>query len=279
MLPLFFTALPSLAAPTGPTLKLDYGAKNPLTNPLDHFMYFVPLISPELISVTNNPGNSQCTRILSFNYRPNGKTFHATCEFEIAGTGWQRNNFDRSPDLERHGKELKAGKTLSHQITAMTIDGCGSGTLEIDGVISNQFRVATQILMRFNSRGHTSPVNIELADISLENGALQFKNPIVARVNTITFRQKATDPHMEVSLDSVKRKDAGNSLWSNFVGGFKGMAANMFLPPVKVTSEGNQSMMDFGQALAEKRSAFTFPFAVRLKTPFATNAPAATSHR
>ena len=74
---------------------------------------------------------------------------------------------------------------------------------------------------------------------------------------------------MEVTLASVKRKDAGNGPWSNFVGGLKGTAANLLLPPLTVTTSGNQTMLNFGLALAMQKPAFTFPFASRL-----TNGPA-----
>lgn len=51
-----------LAAPTGPILHFDYGASQPQENPLDKFMYFVPLISPDPIAVSTNAGNTQSAR-------------------------------------------------------------------------------------------------------------------------------------------------------------------------------------------------------------------------
>jgi hypothetical protein len=108
-------------------------------------------------------------------------------------------------------------------------------------------------------------VNIDLVDVALRDGALHDENEMVARVNTLTFQQQCADPRMEVTLDSIKRKDAPDTAWQNFLGGMKGLAANAFLPPVKITSEGNQNMMDFGQALAGQKRSFTFPFAERLK--------------
>src|SRR5262249_15282212 len=152
------------------------------------------------------------------------KTFHVTCEFEFTGDGMQRDLFDHSPGLKRHDSELKAGKTLSHQIMAISVEGKGNGTIEVDGIVTNGARVANEIRMKFNSHGHTSPVNIDLKDISLCGTNVVYDNEYVARVNSLTFRRKATDPRMDVSLDSIKRKNA-NSAWSNFWGGFKGMAA------------------------------------------------------
>jgi hypothetical protein len=252
------------AAPAGPTLYFDYGTGKPQANPLANFMYFVPLISPELVSVSTSTNNTQCARVLTFVTHTNGKSFHVTCEFEFAGEGVHRDLFDHTPGLKRHDQELKAGKTLSHQIMSINVEGKGNGMIEIDGMTTNGMRTVTEIQMKFNSHGHTSPVNIDLEDISLCGGTVHYDNEYVARVNTLTFRRKSSDPKMEVTLDSIKRKDA-NSVWSNFWGGFKGMAANMFMPPIKVTPEGNQTMMDFGGALANQEPAFTFPHATRLK--------------
>jgi hypothetical protein len=123
----------------------------------------------------------------------------------------------------------------------------------------------TEVRLRFNSRGHASPVSISLQDIGYHDGTIQFENEIVARVNALTFRRQAGPPKMEVTLASVKRKDAANSLWQNFVGGLKGAAANLLLPPLTVTADGHRAMLDFGLALAMQQPTFTFPFATRLK--------------
>jgi hypothetical protein len=92
---------------------------------------------------------------------------------------------------------------------------------------------------------------------------------MVARVNALTFRQKSDPPKMEVTLASVKRKDAGDGLWANFVGSLKGEAVNMLLPPLTITMDGHKTMLEFGMALAQQKPTFTFPFASRL-----TNGPA-----
>ena len=134
-----------MAEPAGPTLHFDYGAAKSAGNPLVKFMYFVPLISPELISVSTNAGNTQCARVLSSTCRTNGTSFQATCEFEFTGDGVQRNIFDHTPGLKRHDTELKAGKTLSHQIMAISVEGNGRGTIEIEGTMTNGVRVANEI--------------------------------------------------------------------------------------------------------------------------------------
>jgi hypothetical protein len=119
--------------------------------------------------------------------------------------------------------------------------------------------------MKFNSHGHTSPVNILLKDIYYRDGTNHFDNETMARVNSLKFFKKDGEPKMEVTLASVKRADAGDSLWQNLIGGIKGAAANLLLPPLTVTADGYQAMMDFGQALATQKAAFTFPFANRLQ--------------
>src|SRR5271154_4434259 len=88
---LFLAAGRLSAAPTGPTLNFDYGVGKPLANSLDKFMYFLPLISPELVSVFTDAGNSQCARVLSFDFQTNAATFHVTCEFDFIGDGLLRN--------------------------------------------------------------------------------------------------------------------------------------------------------------------------------------------
>jgi hypothetical protein len=261
----FFLTARLTAAQTGPTLQFDYGAPNSSGNPLVKFMYFVPLISPEWISVSTNAGNTQRARVLSYVCQTNGKSFHVSCEFEFTGDGVQRNVFDHTPGLKRHDQELKAGKTLSHQIMEVTVQGNGQGIIEIEGITTNNVRTVNEIKMRFNYHGHSSPVNIDLQDISLQAGQVRYDNEFVARVNTLTFHRKAVDPRMDVTLDSVKRKDAGNTAWANFWGGVKGLTANMFLPPIRVPPEGDEVMMNFGQALANRAPSFTFPFATRLK--------------
>jgi hypothetical protein len=257
------------ATPTGPTLQFDYGSSEPQENPLSHFMYFVPLISPEQVCLLTNAGNTQCARVISSECRTNGGTFHAACEFDFVGNGLQRNVFDHTFIIKRRQKELKAGKPLAHQLTSINVEGGGCGSVEVDGIYTNGKPVVTEMRVRFNGHGHASPVTVDLQDIVLRNGALAYENETVARVNTLTFRQKSDPPKMEVTLASVKRKDAGNGAWANFVASLKGAAANMLLPPLTVTTNGNRAMLQFGLALALQKPSYTFPFAARL-----TNGPA-----
>jgi hypothetical protein len=262
---LLLCATPLLAALTGPTLQFDYGEGKPADNPLHQFMYFVPLISLEEVSVYTNAGNSQCARVISCRCHTNGTAFHATCEFDFIGDGTQRNVFDHRLIIQRRLKDLQAGKTVAHQLSAISVQGAGSGSIEIDGVLTNGQPAVAEMRLRFNGHGHASPVSVDLEDIVLRDGKVYYENELVARVNMLTFQQTSGQPKMEVTLASVKRKDAGNGAWAEFVGDLKGAAANLLLPPINISTNGHQAMLEFGQAVAAKKPAFTFPFATRLK--------------
>jgi hypothetical protein len=203
--------------------------------------------------------------VLSFDCRTNGGSFSATCGFDFTGTGAQQNVFDHRHIIQKHRQELQSGGWLQHQLGAINVSGAGSGSVEIEGTFTNGQRIVNLVRMRFNRHGHASPVTINLADITYRDGAVQLQNEMVARVNSLTFRRATGTPKMEVSLASLKRKNAGNGLWSNLVGNLKGATANLFLPPLTVEPEGQQAMLDFGLALATEKPAFTFPHAARLK--------------
>jgi len=158
------------AALTGPTLQFDYGAGRSRSNPLAQFMYFVPLVSPEEVSLFTNVGNTQCARVVSFRCRTNGVMFHAVCEFDFLGDGVERNVFNHAFLIHRREKELKAGKLLAHQLAAISVQGGGGGSMEIDGTLTNGLPAVTEMRLRFNSRGHASPVTIDLQKMKWSPG-------------------------------------------------------------------------------------------------------------
>jgi len=266
----FFAAARLLAAPTGPTLHFDYGRGKPLENPVNKFMYFVPLISPDPISVSTNAGNTQCARVVSSCCQTNGLSFHAACEFEFSGAGLQRNVFDHADCIRQHEKELQAGKPLPYQLDAINIQGSGSGSVEVEGILINGLLTVTEVRLRFNTHDHISPVSVRLRDIVYRHGAIHLENEIVARVNLLVFREKSGTPKMQVMLASVKPEGAADSFWQNFVGRVRGIVANQLIPPLTVPADGHQAMMDFGLALAMEKATFTFPYATRLKNSPAT---------
>lgn len=254
------------AAPTGPTLQLGYDPHQPRENPLGKFMYFVPLISLEPITLLTNAGDTQCARILSWTCRTNAGSFTAVCGFEFSGTGCQQNIVDHNPKIRARQKLLEAGNILPHQLDSISVEGAGSGSVEVTGILTNGQPLVTEIQMHFNGHNQPSPVSVGLVDIAWRNGQAQFTNAKIARVNTLIFHRKTGTPKMEVTLASVKAKDAGDGFWSNFVGDLKGSVANFFLPPLTIDASGQDAMLNFGLALVTQKSSFTFPFAARLKT-------------
>jgi len=269
---LFSAAACLAAAPTGPTLILGDSHGRNSDNPLAQFMYFVPLISPEPVFVITNAGNTQCARVTSSVCKASDGAFLATCDFDFIGAGFQRDILDIADLIHRHEQELKRGGSLKRQLASISVEGDGSGSVEVEGAVTNGVYSVHQVRMRFNCDGKPSPVTIGLQDITCRNDRICVEKEIIARVNTLTF-QSGGAPRMEVTLASVmKQKHARETLWRDFIGDMKGMLVNPFLPPFPIAAAGRQAMLDFGQALASGSATFTFPLAAGLE-----NAPAARS--
>jgi hypothetical protein len=255
--------------PTGPTLPLDYGRGASSGSPIAEFMYFVPLISPDPVSVTESPGNTQRGRIVAATRRFKSDSFSVVSAFEITGEGSQYNTFDPTNHIRRNEQRLKEGAVLERQLDSIVVSGAGRGRIEVEGVVSNGAPVVTEVRLRFND-GRPSPVTIGLHDIRFADGAVRFDNETIARVNTLTFRRSTGRPKMEVTVASVRRKDAGAGLWQKFVGSVTATAANLFLKPITVDRTGHEAMLNFGAALATAEPRFTFPRAKNLKNGPAT---------
>ena len=253
------------AGSAGPTLHLDCGSGESAGNPVAEFMYFVPLISLEPVSVVMSPGNTQRARMVSAKRSFTAKSFLVTCEFEFLGEGSQQNIFDHTEKVRRHQQELKEGGSLDHQLGSINIEGAGSVTIEVEGTMTGRVPTVTEVRLRFNARGRPSSVTIGLHDIRYLDGAFRLRNESVARVNTLTFRRKPGPAKMDITVGSVKRKGASDTFWQNLMGGLKGTTVNLFLKPIAVETAGNEAMLNFGLALASEAPAFTFPRARNLK--------------
>ena len=260
-------------AATGPTIRLDYGHDQSPGNPMASFMYFVPLISPEPVSSTTSPGSTQAARVISTKRRGSVHSFVVTCEFEFTGYGSQQSILDLAPAIHRQERELIAGGSTGRQLSSITVNGSGSGTVEVEGTVNNNVDSVREVRLRFNAHGKTSPVSIGLCEIRYYEGDFHRLNEIVARVNTLTFRRGPGLPKMEVTVASVKNKAAGDGLWQNFKGSIKGLAANLLIDPLTVEAIGHRAMLDFGGALTSGAATFTFPRATNLKlnSPTGTN--------
>jgi hypothetical protein len=257
----------SRAADTnGPTIHLRYGTNESAANPVADFMYFVPLISRAPVASLTSPGCTQAVHVISSKRRAFGHSFTTTCEIELDGDGRQQSVFDLTPAIRRHESELQKGGSMRRQLKSIDVRGAGAITVEVKGTLSNNIAAVNEVRLRFNPHGHTSPVWIDLCDIHRIDGNDRPTNEIQARVNSLTFRRKAGPPTMEVSVASVKNKDAGDGFWQNVKGGLAGTAVNMFIDPLKIEPAGHEAMLDFGQALESGAPAFTFPLARNLRT-------------
>ena len=254
---------------SGPTFHLVSGAKDSAVNPVSDLMYFVALISPAPVTSVTSPGCTQAARLISSRRRVSGSTFTATCEIELEGDGRQRSVFDLAPAILRHDRQLQNGGTLKHQLKSIDVRGAGIITAEITGTISNGVNAVGEVRFRFNPKAHASPVWIELCDIQRVDGCIRPFNEMVARVNSLTFRRQEGPPKMEISVASVKHKEAGDGFWQNFRGGLTGLAVNMMMDPLPIEPAGHLAMLDFGQALASGAPEFTFPYARNLRTEIA----------
>lgn len=249
----------------GPTIHLHYGTAKAAANPVADFMYFVPLISPAPVCSTTTPGCTQAVRVISSKRHALGDTFTETCEMELDGCGGQRNVFDLTPNIRRHESQLQNGGSLLRQLKSIDVQGAGAITVEVKGAVTNDVATVNEVRLHFNAHGRASPVSIDLCDIHGANGGFQPTNEILARVNTLIFRRKSGPPTMEISLASVKNKEAGNGFWANLKGGMAAKAANMLIKPLKIEAAGEEAMLDFGQALASGAPTFTFPYAHNLR--------------
>ena len=144
------------------------------------------------------------------------------------------------------------------------MEGEGFGRIDVKGTIADSNATVTQVDVRFGTKGK-SPVTIGLYSVSLENGQYRYENrynEIVAKVATLTFKKTDGDPRMGIEVVSVNKASRPNS----YVGRVKGFIVNFFIEPVKISKLGNDTMLNFGQALLNKQTSFTFPKAANIKS-------------
>ena len=245
----------------GPTVYLIDDSGEPPVNPISSLMYFVQLISPEPVEMSKSDGNTQMSRILSIKRHENSGKFSVICQFEIFGAGTQQNIFDQTVTIRANEDFLVKGGTLKHRLGYINIEGTGRGSLRVEGTLTGGRPLATQFSFRFNGQGQRSPVTIGLNDIRWIDGSPHAVNEQVIRVNSLSFRRPEGPPKMEITVASIKSRNAGNGLLINLVGKFKGTVANLFIPPVSIKADGNDALMDFAQAIVEGQPQFTFPTA------------------
>ncbi|HTZ40689.1 MAG TPA: hypothetical protein VMB77_11040 [Syntrophales bacterium] len=249
----------------GPTLLLGYGKEEFKKNPISSFMYFVPLISRTQVDREISADNDQQVGIIKYEKKVTSGSFRVVCEFEIWGRGFHKTTYDAEGMISSHLDDSDEGKSLTHILDYIKIEGQGFGRIEVNGTLTGDTPSVVEVSVEFNAGGHKSPVTVGLYDIKPTGGQYKYENrsnQIVARVNSIVFKKTAeTTPRMGITMASVTDQSGPDG----FYGAMKGVIANLFIRPPKVARLGNETMLDFGRALLEQKSEFTFPKAINIK--------------
>jgi hypothetical protein len=248
----------------GPTILLSYSREGFKKNPIASFMYFVPLISPKLVDRETSSDNEQQVGIISYRRKVTLESFNVVCETEMSGKGFHKNTFDSAGLTETHTDELEKGESLINMLDYIKFEGEGFGLIEVKGTMTGSIPTVTEVDLHFNARGSKSPVTVSIYDIKPKDGQYNYENrsnQIVARVNSLIFKKTEKTPRMGIELASIR--NAAES--EDFVSGLKGILANIFIRPPKVSELGNETMLNFGRILLEQKSSFTFPKAINIK--------------
>ena len=236
----------------GPTMIMSYNKEKFVKNPIASFAYFVPLIATTSVDSVSSVNNDQQIAIISHKLKVDSKSFHVACEFEISGKGFHLNIFDSAMMIAASIDELKKGETMTSMLDYIKFEGDGFGIIEVKGTGTGSTMIVSEMDIQFNARGHESPVTIGLYVIKPKDGKYKYENrskEIVARVNTISFKKTEKIPHMGMKVASIS--DTGES--EGFFSGVKGAIANLFLEPTEVDTLGNITMLEFGNALVQKK--------------------------
>jgi hypothetical protein len=249
----------------GPTMIMSYNQEKFVKNPIASFAYFVPLIAPSLVDNISSVNNEQQVGIISHEILVDSESFHVTCEFQILGSGIHMNTFDSAGMIAAQTDVLKKRKTMTNLLDYIKFDGEGFGIIEVKGTITGSTRIVTEVDIKFNAGGHKSPVTVGLYDIKPKDGEYNYENKsnmVVARVNTLAFKKTTeTIPRMGIKVASIS-DPAGSE---GFFSGLKAAIANLIIKPPTVTKLGNTTMLEFGDALLQKKPTFTFPKAKNIK--------------
>ena len=129
----------------GPTFIMSYKKEEFVKNPIESFMYFVPLIAPTLVDNISSVNNDQQVGVISYEKKVDADSFQVACEFEILGKGFHMNTFDSNGMIETHTVDLKKGETLTHMLDYIKIEGDGYGIVKINGQINGSTRSVTEV--------------------------------------------------------------------------------------------------------------------------------------
>lgn len=252
----------------GPTLRLDAvcGSKGDASIPAREFMYFIPLISPEVVDCTISAGSSQRVMLESIERTRQGNTFALRCWFALVGTGVLQNDYDHAAMVNRNAQTLRGGGRLTEILGFIRVEGEGKCTLDACGEFVGGVPVVQRVALGFAGVAGPSPVRIGLFTISGTPEAWSARTDAVAYVSSLAFTRSAAPPRMDVSLASLRDPQAGDGLAEQLKGALKGAIANLLIPPVTIEASGNLAMLEFAAALYAGAPSFAFPQAQNLRS-------------
>lgn len=252
---------------SGPTLLIDYQDGGP-GNPVDTFMYFVPLVAPTAMDVYTDPNTTLNARIISRTSKESDSEFTTVCTFEIRGSGVYEAFFEPTEMIAFNLEGNTKPRTLHNLLRSIRVDGPMRGSLEVFGTIQDTQRQVNKVQLRFDLDGK-SPVAAHLYDVKSDGKTCLFENRFheqLARIDSLSFVRGGNPPRMTTEVGAV----AGEKQKEGFFAAFKAMLANWFLPPLPIAAVGNETMMNFGMALDTTQPAFTFPYAQNLRQSLST---------
>jgi hypothetical protein len=247
-------------AATGPTLKLSYSSDPKILNPVDAFMYFVPLTSPTSIVASTETGTTLSAAVTSWEAKKEGGKVHLKCNFQVSGTGSYCAFYDPAEMIQLCREENSSKlQEITRLLEWIRLSGPCQGQIKGIGKQVGSDVEMEYIEVVFNHKNTVSPVEVSIYDIPPVKGEYSYdnrRNCKIARINSLKFRQCDDGvPRMTVELASVKKADAKEG----FLSGLTAMIANILSTSTPVSPVGNSTMMEFGRALYEQESAFTFP--------------------
>jgi len=248
----------------GPTVLLFGETGQYPENRLADFMYFVPLISPVAVSARTSENNTQDGHLLNCERSESGNKFKVSCEFRMQGKGSYVNEFDSKEMIEWNTKDGQKKNVFKNILNYIKFKGEGYGRIEASGTINGSKLITDKVVVYFNARGEESPVSIGLYDTDLtgskddQHSRYNYK---VARVNSLSFKRTDGKPMLGIKIAAVGSDEESLGAWAHF----KGWIGNMFIEPLEIAKEGNDTMLEFGSVLYNKQAKFTFPIAKNLK--------------
>jgi len=250
--------------PNGPTVVINYDPNQFNGNNVQSFMYFIPLISISRVSSQASPNNDQLIGITSYEKQLDDDSFTVICRFKITGQGYNKYIFEPNHMVATHLNTVKKGQPLTEMLDWIKFQGQGLGRLEVHGLVVKGTLVATKVDLFFTTENTKSPVTVGIYSISpSEDGKYDYNKKfdvLTASVQSLSFKRTASTPKMAMKIESLGDEPEDDAFWSQV----KAMVVNIFIPPTRIAPVGNDTMLLFGQALANQQPTFTFPRAEML---------------